>query len=289
MKRAIITSASNLFFPSLINLLGSIKKNYPNHPHVFVYDLGLSFFFRRELELISNVSVIDLPNFCNHWRSCYTWKCYIFSNPLADLNFYLDAGNQVLKPLDGIFKEIEKNGYFTVEIIQELSEIVPKDYYSLFGLDSSSKEFKIIQAGIFGFKNNYEMNEILKKIYDAGIAGLALGFSRSELYRNKGVNKNIFIRDCKCFRHDQTLLNILLRKNISHLKTNSYHKYSNLRMDEESGQIIWNLRRLNSYEYLDRSLFLQKENLLSMISWFAISLIIILTKIKRFLFNFLKG
>ena len=132
MDKAIITSASNKFFPSLINLLGSIKKNYPNHPKIFVYDLGLFWMFRKELEQIENVEVLNIPHFCKFWRSCYTWKTYILSHPLSDLNFYLDAGTQILRPLDEIFLEIEKDGYFAVSQEVPLSLICPLEYKSLF-------------------------------------------------------------------------------------------------------------------------------------------------------------
>ena len=206
--RCIITSASNKFFPSVLNLLGSFKLVYPNHPKIYVYDLGLLKIFRRELELINGVEVIKMPEFCKHWRSCYTWKTYIFSHPLANLNFYLDAGCQILRPLDELFFDINNRGLLLIDQGQCFKKIVPETYKSIFNLNNEFDNETIIHAGIIGFKNSPEIINIFDKIYKSAIAGLSLGFSPGEMWRNKYKNKNIFIRDCEIFRHDLTLLNI---------------------------------------------------------------------------------
>lgn len=250
MEKAIITASSNRYFPSLINLLGSIKNNYPQHPQIFIYDLGLFFTFRKELQLIQGVNIINMPRFCKHWRRCYSWKSYIFNNPLAHLNFYLDAGNQVLAPLDEIFKEINNNDYFAVSQGQSLEEIIPKEYISIFDLSSLQYRSEVLAAGIFGFKNNKKMMSILSAFYDCAIAGLTLGFSAEEIARNKGINKNIFTRNCSCFRHDQTILNILLRKNIENLKIHESPRYSCISQKQAPNQLIYNLRRKYKYKHL---------------------------------------
>lgn len=158
LDKAIITSASNKFFPSLINLLSSIKLVYPNHPAIFIYDLGLLPIFRKELELIDGVKVIKMPNFCNHWRSCYTWKTYIFAHPLARLNFYLDAGCQVLRPLDSVFSIIDKEDILLVDQGQSFKKIVPESYKSIFALDDMFDDLTTIHAGIIGFKQAANIN-----------------------------------------------------------------------------------------------------------------------------------
>ena len=40
-NRMIITAASSTFGPSLLALLGSLNLNWPGHPPVRVYDIGL--------------------------------------------------------------------------------------------------------------------------------------------------------------------------------------------------------------------------------------------------------
>ena len=74
LNKAIITSCSTKYFPWLINLLGSIKENYPNHPKIYIYDLGLFCTFRKELEKIDNIEVLKMPHFCKFWRSCLHGK-----------------------------------------------------------------------------------------------------------------------------------------------------------------------------------------------------------------------
>lgn len=215
MEKAIITAASNKYFPSLINLLGSIKLNYPNHPKIFVYDLGLFWTFRKELEQTKNVEVLNMPHFCTFWRACYTWKTYIFAHPLAKINLYLDAGNQILEPLDEIFAYIDKNGYFLVGGLgSNLDSITPKDYKLLFNINEKYYTEKYLTAGILGFKNESIIIASLIKLYNFGKKGMCLGFSPSDKWRNKGKDKVNIYRDCLLFRHDTTLLNLILRQDL---------------------------------------------------------------------------
>ena len=246
-NKAIITSCSTKYFPWLINLIGSIKANYPNHPKIYIYNLGLLSIFRKELEKINNVEVLEMPHFCRFWRSCFTWKTYIFAHPIAKLNFYLDAGCQILRPLDEIFEAIDKDEYFVKDEGSSFKNIIPKEYKDLFELDDSYNELNIVAAGIFGFKDTPYINTILEKLYNWALIGLCLGFSPKEQWKNKGKNKNIFIRNCKMFRHDLTLLNIILRKNIQNLKIHDFKKYgSDISPNECKEQLIWHFHLNNS-------------------------------------------
>lgn len=218
LSRAIITSSSDKFFPSLLNFLGSIKTKYPEHPPIYIYDLGLSSLFKKELSRIEHVSIVTLPEFESFWRSCYTWKTYILNQPLADLNFYIDAGTEVLKPLDDIFNKIEKNGYALISQGPEVSmrDITPTDYVETFDLDPTLLNNEIIAAGIFGFSRHSALiQNITRKLYSVGQNGLCLGFSKNEQWKNKGKNKNLFVRHCDKFRHDTTMLSILVWKYIT--------------------------------------------------------------------------
>jgi hypothetical protein len=242
LDRALITSASNKYFPSLINLLGSIKANYPNHPKIYIYDLGLFLTFRKELELLENVQVVKMPKFCAFWRSCYTWKTYIFNNPFATLNFYLDAGCQVLRPLDEIFEKIDRDELFVIGQGVKFKDIVPEEYKSVFELSEEHNDKEALHAGEFGFKNSALVKSLLQKVFDCGLAGLALGFSPGDAWRNKGKDKNIFIRQCKIFRHDLTLLNIILRKYFgNNLNLHSVEQYAG-GFKAHHNQYIWHLR-----------------------------------------------
>lgn len=227
----------------MINLLTSIKINYPEHPPIYVYDLGLFYTFREELEMIDGVTVIPMPHFCLHWRSCYAWKTYIFAHPIADLNLYLDAGCQVLQSLNKDFDIIEKNDYLAVDVGVTLDDLLPNDYKIMFSVPSEYDKLSGISAGIFGFKNTGTMTQLLSKSYSAAFAGLSLGFSPDNLWRNKGKDRTTFIRQCKFFRHDQSLLNLFFRLQFGHLPTVlSEENYSNSNKNNVPTQRIWHSR-----------------------------------------------
>jgi hypothetical protein len=242
-NKAIITAASNKFFPSLLNMLGSLNTNFPEHPDVFVYDLGLSYFFRKELKQIPWVKLIKMPEFAPFWRSCYTWKTYALSHPLAELNLYLDAGVQVLRPLDDYFSVIDKEGFLAVGQLTPLEDITPLEYRKLFPINEEYYNSQCITAGIFGFKNNSTVTPILNELYSAAVAGLALGFSIAEQHRNRGANKTPFIRNCKIFRHDTTLLSLLMRKEFKDFVIRDCAQFAGSQTDHDHPkQYLWNMR-----------------------------------------------
>lgn len=252
-KKAIITSASNKFFPNLLNFIGSIKANYPNHPPIYVYDLGLFASFKKEIASIPRVQILETPRFCNHWRSCYTWKTYILNTPLADLNLYLDAGCQVLKSLDILFEKINAQGYLAVSQGTEvkIKDITPADFIEHFGLNETQLAGEVIAAGIFGFKKDSHITNITQKLYVCGVLGLSLGFSKRELWKNKGVNKTTLIRDCNMFRHDTTLLTIILHKELQDLVIEPIFKFSG-QFENSPEQFIYSVRlNYKKLEYTD--------------------------------------
>ncbi len=286
--RCIITSASSKFFPSLINLLGSIHKNYPNHPDVYVYDIGLFYTFRKELEGIPWVHVLKIPHFVAHWRSCYTWKTYIFNTPLADLNLYLDAGNQVLKPLDDIFNKIDKNGYLIVSAGHEVKnqDIIPEEYINIFNMDITKLNDGIITAGIFGFNaTNSKILHLTQKLFACGKEGLCLGYSPTEQWKNKGVNKNIFIRNAKYFRHDNTLLCILISISIPDAKIEDAMLF-NWQLTGSASQYIWNLRlNYKTLQYTALNQFSTPRTLISLINKICLKIFLLLKEINRYIKN----
>jgi hypothetical protein len=282
-SKAIITSTSNKFFPSLLNLISSIKTNYPNHPQIYVYDLGLNFIFKKYLEKIDGVKVLEVPNFVSFWRSCYTWKTYIFNTPLAELNLYLDAGNQVLRELNDLFDKIETQGYLIVSAGDDVKnkDLIPQEYLSLFNLEENFLKSGIITAGIFGFnKNNNVVKSLTEELYDCGVSGLCLGFSNTEQWKNKGLNKNIFIRNAKYFRHDNTLFCILVSKKINNVKIEPMSNF-NTNYTKDPLQYIWNLR-LNykklDYVFLDTS---KASFLIKIVVNFYLKSFLILKEINR--------
>lgn len=255
MDRVIVTAASNKFFPSLLNLLGSLKVKYPNHPPVVIYDLGLFVLFRKELETIPGVQVVRMPAFCEFWRSCYTWKSYIFAHPMARLNLYLDAGCQVVQPLDKMFSIIEANNYMAVEQGASLEAIVPKEYRQLFTLPNEFYAEKCITAGVFGYKDVPDVQRPLQKLYAASRAGLCLGFSPTEQWKNKGKNRTVFIRNCAMFRHDTTLLNLVLYEQFGLFQKQDTNTFAGpYSAHDAPEQLLWNLRlNFHHLEYVSLS------------------------------------
>ncbi len=250
--RCIITSASDKFFPSLLNFLGSIDKNYPNHPDVYVYDLGLFSTFKKELESIPWVHLMEMPHFVPHWRSCYTWKTYALNTPLSELNLYLDAGCQVLQSLDPLFEKINTQGYLAVSQgpAVRIKDITPADYVERFFLPKDKLDSEIIAAGLFGFKKDPAIKAVTEKLYQAGINKDCLGFSQAELWKNKGLNKTEFVRDCKMFRHDTTMLSIFLYANIPDLIVEPAEHFSNVKENSPT-QYLWSFRmNYKNLEYL---------------------------------------
>lgn len=279
----IITSASTKFFPSLINLLGSIEKNYPNHPDVYVYDIGLFFTMRKELESISWVHILDVPHFVPHWRACYTWKTHILNTPLTENNLYIDAGCQVLRSLDEIFKKIDTQGYVTVSqgSTVTIQDITPKEYINLYNLSTEDVQSQVITAGIFGFKKDSVITEITKRLYESGIIGLCLGFSKTELWKNTGVNKTNFIRDCKMFRHDTTMLTVLLKEKIKNAFIEPVENFSP-EQHSSSTQYLWNLRlNYNRLSFLHKNILHKKNNTYAVYNRLHISIFILLKKISN--------
>lgn len=283
LDRAIITSASNKYFPSLINLLTSIKVNYPNHPIIFVYDLGLLSIFRKEIELVENVKVITMPKFCNHWRSCYTWKTYIFAHPIAKLNFYLDAGCQVLEPIDDIFNIINQDDIYLISQGITFDKIVPNSYKKLFDIEYKFDHKTALHAGIIGYKNSDIINEIFNKIYNSAIIGLNLGFSANDSWRNKGMDRNIFIRDCDLFRHDLTMLNIYFRKYLdAKIIEHPVFQFDAVRHIKSVKQKIWQLRlSYNNLENLSINKLHYRYNNIYLINRIIIYIIILTKNIKN--------
>lgn len=283
----IITSASDKFFPSLLNLLGSIEANYPNHPDVYVYDLGLFYTFRKELESIPWVHVLEVPHFVEDWRACYTWKTYILNTPLAENNLYIDAGCQVLKPLDMLFDKIDRQSYLAVSqgTSVTIRDITPQSYLDMFGLSPDDAQKNVITAGIFGFKKNSGVEKVTEALYKAGVAGLCLGFSQDEIWKNKGVNKTHFIRDCKMFRHDTTLLTILLKKEMPDaiLEPIEYFSY---KKEDSDAQFIWNFRlNYKKLPFINHTVLHKKINLYILANRLYVHTFII---IKRFANNIKK-
>lgn len=222
----IITACDSKHAPYLFHAISSMKAVFEDHPIIKVYDLGLFYSQRKELESIHNVIVMNIENFAPHWRLNWSWKPYIVTKDLSEYNLYLDLANFVfLKDLKPWFISIKKNDYFLVSNGQHLGEITPKEYWQL--LDISEDEMKgqaTFGAGIIGFKVSTAAHSAIERVYELTKEGWNLGRSTGELNPNY---KPSIIRNCPCFRADQTLFNISLRKAYGHsLLIRSSYRYT---------------------------------------------------------------
>jgi hypothetical protein len=107
----IVTAATENDVRSLVALLGSLTLNWPRHPPVIIYDLGLSASNIRRLQ-DHDFEVRSVERFCAHAFEHGTWKLWCLHDaPTRDV-LWMDPSLVVLRPLDEIFHAIERLGYF---------------------------------------------------------------------------------------------------------------------------------------------------------------------------------
>lgn len=252
----VLASAANVRYGyHLLNMLGSVERNSDLFDRVVVYDLGLDDTQRRLVGGLRNVEVRTVPPFVPHWEKCFSWKPWIWTHLEAEAMFYLDAGSTVLRPLDEVLAAIEREGYFVVGQGVTLGEIVPSDYYALYGLPPEAAAREHIAAGIIGFRTNGGFfEEVVRPTYDDVVLGRNLGFSPGEVeHLNWGSTQldEPILRDCAHFRHDQTLLNIHLALALPDATIHDVHEYGgSLSPRDHPEQRIWSHRRASDWRYV---------------------------------------
>lgn len=206
---ALVTAADAKYAPFLLNALSSIHANFPSHPVVYVFDLGLSLTQRYELKSVPWVRIRTTEKFVPHWKTGWSWKPYILTQVQERYLLYFDAGNIVLyKPIELWFLAIKKHGFFGVANGQRLIDITPSNYWDMFDLDPSTHmNMPSFGAGLFGIDKYSGAGTAVRKCLELTIAGWNLGRSANE--RNPLYGKSV-VRDCVCFRADQTLLNLAM-------------------------------------------------------------------------------
>jgi hypothetical protein len=225
-ERMIITAASAAFGPSLLALLGSLNLNWPGHPPVRVYDLGLD--EATLVELARNrVEVVPVKPFCSHWRKHFAWKIWCWNDaPVRDF-LWMDAGLVVLQPLGEIFDAIDRHGYFVVPTYHLLTENASHNACRGCGVDPSFREGKMTLAGtVIGFRKEGLMGEILKEALSIAL-----------------VEEHIASVE-KTHRHDQMIISILLHKHLRQVIMQDGIVYCGwLSPQQTPGQKIWVHRR----------------------------------------------
>lgn len=289
----IATAADERYANQALNLIGSIMNNSPNYKNIYVYDLGMTKRQLSRFDGIEGLVVNKVPKFTKYYLQCWSWKIWIFKNCPGDKVLYLDAGNEVLKSVETIEAIIDKNGYFLVSQYETLKkghtleDIVPEDYYDIFKIPSSIKKKHVVAAGIIGFSKKSDFSrKVVDSSMKAILKGYNLGWSKDEINRNHGINKlnSPVIRDCKYFRHDQTILNIQLHKTIKKPTIQPISIYGEFRGPNiREDQVIWNSRTNSSMKYVGKikyKRFSKIRNIINVLSIHNSFLINLKNKIK---------
>lgn len=225
LDRVIVTGASPSYESSLLALIGSLNCNWPEHPPIVVYDLGMSADTRRKLDG-AKIDVRQIPEFCPHWRSNFTWKPWCFHDAPGSSYLWIDAGMCVLRPLEEAFTAIEKLGYFAVALYNHpVAPAVPAPLSKSLGLSAEDMEPMIsISSGIHGIHKYGHGEELVTE-------ALKLALTEENMKATAPPH-----------RHDQALLTLLLYKHFGPPALADYHIYAHhdpTGPGSESRQKIW--------------------------------------------------
>jgi len=214
-----VTVADSEHFPWLEGLIESILKyNYTKISKIAVFDLGLT---QSEIDKLKRIKFVDVypiedvnPEMREKFvvrtngrlaRGWYSWKPVVFYQALKMFPsfLYLDSGIEVCAPLDAIFDEIEREGYYLFDGTHLIYPVVTNYVKQLFELNRDENQWILeencISAGIQGMSRSlldsyvrpmYQLTSNIKNFEDDGSAAWGYGFAR----------------------HDQSLFSILARK-----------------------------------------------------------------------------
>ena len=224
--RLIVTAASRSFGSSLLALLGSLNVNWPAHPPVVVYDIGLDEDTLASLGAFDAV-VTRVPAFCPHWRRHFTWKIWCLNDAPGRDVLWIDAGVVVLAPLDDAFAALAALGYFAAPTYRFLAEQAPAAAIRACGVTAASLEGRLtLSATMIGFRKAGKGLALLREAY-----GLALD------------ERNI-AAETPDHRHDQALLSLLLYRHYGRVVSADQQVYLNWRSPAHTvGQKVWVHRR----------------------------------------------
>lgn len=252
VKRVISSSADSKYFSRLLNLIGSISRTNGDNFLVEVWDLGLTRFQKKILKTL-NVEVHGIKDFENKWADCYAWKIYVYEHSSHDIFFHLDAGNTVVSDLTHIFEQIEMKGYFLIDQGQRINDITPRNYIDMFNPAVNVSD-QVFAAGNIGLnKSHSNINKAIKETYLAAGKGYCIGYSLSEKNRDN-LGYGVF-HDCKLFRHDQTLFNLIFRRFYPSILIEPHEKYASLGYSSHAVIVNQRTYSYSNFKYLELGVF----------------------------------
>jgi hypothetical protein len=222
----IITAASKAYGPSLVALLGSLNLNWPNHPPVLVYDIGLDVATLNWLDK-NRVPVKKVPSFCPHWHKHYTWKLWCLNDAPAQDIIWMDAGILVLQPLDEIVEVVQKQGYFLSTNYESLEWEASDEACTGCGVPAAFREGKLtLPAALMGFRKTGKILQVLKEALSVAL-----------------VEKNITATKV-AHRFEQAIISLLMYKHLGRIVIADGKVYlASLSPKQIPGQKIWVHRR----------------------------------------------
>lgn len=165
----IVTAASAECGLSLLALLGSITLNWPSHPPVLVYDVGLDSDTLATLER-HRIQVRKVPAFCSRWRDYYIWKLWCLHDaPSLDI-LWLDAGVILLDALDEVFGAIAAHGYFVTTNGDWLETEASEGLCHGCAVAPAFRAGKVmLSATVIGFRKMEKVQEMLDEALSAAM------------------------------------------------------------------------------------------------------------------------
>jgi hypothetical protein len=198
-RNMIITAASESYRPQLLALLGSLRCNWPDHPPVMVYDMGLRE-GTPELLRQAGFNVRAIPPFVPHWRKHYTWKLWCMNDAPAECVLWLDAGHCILRPLPEVFEIIRQQGYFAVPNYRPLEIEASENACKGCGVPLDFRAGKVsLAGGVFGFMRGSVAEKVVQKCLEVALTERHIKASKP------------------WHRHDQSILSLLMYREISPL------------------------------------------------------------------------
>ena len=225
-KELIVTAASESYKSQLLALIGSLNCNWPDHPAIFVYDIGLE---PSTLDILgaAQIHVEKVPAFCPHWRKHYTWKLWCWNHAPAERVFWLDAGCCVLRPMPEVFEIIDQLGYFAIPNYYLLEREASEEACEGCRVSAEFRKGKgTVASGIFGFRRGTAGERVVQEALQIGL---------TEKY---------IMAYTPSHRWEQALLSLLLYKQINPLILcdGTVYGYGDLRA-AFSTHAIWAARR----------------------------------------------
>jgi hypothetical protein len=225
-EHLVITAASQAFGPSVLALLGSINLNWPGHPPVWVYDLGMD---RETLDILeeNRIPVLPVPAFCPHWRKHFTWKIWCLNEAPAKHVLWIDAGMVVMAPLNEIFTATSTLGYFLAPNYQLLDWEASEAACKGCGVEPGFRLGKpTLAGGLMGF---HKSGKPLQVLQEALSVALVEEHIRATTYRH---------------RHDQAIISLLMYKHFGEVVPVDGQVYIGDKSPEQvPGQKVWVHRR----------------------------------------------